>query len=503
MIIKSYYIINTNPVGIHPEMSMLTLGALLVGIGVAAEGCSGGQGNVDEMKKPNVLFLLVDDLRPNLGCYGDPLAVTSHIDRLAESGVVFTRAYCQQAVCNPSRTSMLTGLRPDEAGVTDLVIHFRERVPDVVTLPQLFKNNGYLTLGAGKVYHATPFIVDDLSWTRPIPPYETRRYLLPENQVGTRKQNASEGADVPDTAYTDGKTAALAMKYLEEAAGTGRPFFLAIGFNKPHLPFNAPKKYWDIYQEKDFVIEPREKPEGSPGLAFHNWEELRGYRDIPDSGALAPEKEQELWQGYYACISYIDSQIGKIMDKLAELNLRENTIVVLWGDHGYHLGEQNIWCKSTNFELDARVPLIISAPGMKGNGQSSDAIVETLDIYPTLADVGNLQPESSLSGVSLRPLLENPEADWKNIAFHQFIRPYDALRNRKPTHMGYSIRTEDWRCTWWWDLSTGEVAGKELYRLEGSAIERENLSGNPEFTEIEEELSEKIINYKTGNYYKE
>ena len=503
MINTSCHIINKKTAGYQADMTRLAIGALAVSLGLAAEGCSRGPGVPAGKQMPNVLFLLVDDLRPSLGCYGDSLAVTPHIDRLAEAGVVFTRAYCQQAVCNPSRTSMLTGLRPDEAGVTDLETHFRDRVPDVVTLPQLFKNNGYLTLGAGKVYHATPFIVDELSWTRPIPPYETRKYLLPENQVGTRKQNASEGADVPDTAYTDGKTAAYALKYLEEAAETGSPFFLAIGFNKPHLPFNAPKKYRDIYQDRDFVVSPRERPAGSPGLAFHNWEELRGYRDIPDSGALTPEKEQELWQGYYACISYVDAQIGKIMGKLEELNLSENTIIVLWGDHGFHLGEQDTWGKSTNFELDARVPLIISAPGMKGNGQTCDAIVETLDIYPTLSDLGGLQPESKLSGVSLRPLLEDHGTEWENIAFHQFIRPYDALRNRQPTHVGYSVRTEDWRCTWWWDLSTGEVAEKELYRLEGSAIERENLAGNPGFAEIEEELSEKIISYKSGNYNKD
>ncbi len=480
----------------------LSLGSVILSLSPGLHGCAGDRAGVASEKPLNVLFFFVDDLRPELGCYGDSMVHTPNIDRLAGNGLVFTRAYCQQAVSNPSRTSLLTGLRPDEDGVTDLETHFRDKVPEVTTLPQLFKNNGYLTLGAGKVYHATPYIVDDLSWTRPIPPYKTRNYLLPENQVGTRKQNASEAADVNDTAYTDGKTANYALQYLEEAQKTGKPFFLAIGFNKPHLPFNAPKKYWDLYRDHDFLISNRERPAGSPELAFHHWEELRGYRDIPDSGALSTEKEQQLWQGYYACISYVDAQIGKVMDKLEETGRLENTIIVLWGDHGYHLGEQDTWCKSTNFELDARVPLIISAPGAAGNGRYCDAIVETLDIYPTLAGLCGLEPESPLSGISLQPLLNDPGKKWDQIAFNQFIRPYAALRNGKPSHMGYSVRTDKWRCTWWWDLATDQIVEKELYDLSGNRVEKENLSGRPEYADIESELGKLLVLYREGRYVK-
>jgi len=460
-------------------------------------------GNIySQATQPNVLFILVDDLRNNLGCYDDPFAVTPHIDALGQKGVIFNRAYCQQAVCNPSRTSMLTGLRPDETGVTDLETHFRENLPDVTTLPQLFKNNGYLTLGAGKVYHATPFIVDSLSWTRPIPVYDTRSYLLPENHIGKRKQNATEAADVDDFAYGDGKIVATTLRYLDEVKASGKPFFIAMGLNKPHLPFCAPKKYWDMYDEKEFQISYRERPGGSPDLAFHNWDELRGYRDIPDSGPLSPEKERQLIHGYYACTSYADALVGKVVNKLEELDLAENTIIVLWGDHGYHLGEQDTWSKSTNFELDARVPLIIATPGMKGNGQSCNAIVESLDVYPTLADLCNTKHSSRLSGISLVPLLEKPSSSWEHIAFHQFIRPLSALRSGQVTHMGYSVRTDEWRCTYWYDHQDNQIVEKELYHLKKDGIELENLSGQSEYIEIEDRLSSLLEEYRMGEYRK-
>ncbi|TFH50368.1 MAG: iduronate-2-sulfatase [Bacteroidia bacterium] len=458
---------------------------------------SASNGNEKVTGRPmNVLFFFVDDLRPNLGCYGDKTAVTPNIDMLARSGVMFSHAYCQQAVSNPSRTSLLTGLRPDENGVTDLETHFRDNVPDVVTLPQLFKNNGYLTLGAGKVYHSTPFIVDEPSWTRPVPDYLPRAYMLPQNLVENAKMSSFESADVADNAYPDGKTADFAIGYLQEASTENKPFFIAVGFTKPHLPFCAPSKYWKLYDSDSFVISDRDRPAGSPDLAFHNWEELRGYRDIPKSGPISREKEEILWKGYYACISYVDAQVGRVLETLDKLGLRENTVIVLWGDHGYHLGEQDLWCKSTNFELDARVPLIISAPGEKGAGEECNAIVETLDIYPTLAEICDLTPQSKLSGISLKPLLVNPDKKWKNIAFNQFIRPYGALRNGKPTHMGYSVRTPEWRCTCWWDLSTGKIVEKELYYLKNYSLEKENLAGRKKYFRIEAELTARLIAYK-------
>ena len=455
----------------------------------------------EKQGKPNVLFILVDDLRPNLGCYGDTLSFTPNIDQLANRGVVFTRAYCQQAVCNPSRASLLTGLRPDEIGVYDLVTHFRDKVPDVITLPQIFKNNGYHTFGIGKVFHAKPETLDPISWSEPGPIYEVGNYLLPENQIGTGKQNVTEAADVNDTAYIDGKIANDAIHYLEKAKASGQSFFLAVGFKKPHSPYCAPKKYWEIYKKTQFEVTNRDKPIGSPDIAFHKWEEIRGYRDIPKTGEISLEKEQEIWHGYYACISYVDAQVGRILEILDKLDLSKNTIIVLWGDHGYHLGEQQLWCKATNFELDARVPLIISAPGMKKNGSKSEAIVETLDIYPTLIDLCKIQPQGKLSGVSLRPLLKNPDKKWKNVSYNQFIRPWP-LGKMSPTHMGYSVRTEEWRCTFWFDFKSGSIEDKELYHLIGNSIEMKNLAGEPEYSNIEAKLARLIDDYKNGKYIK-
>ncbi|MBE0679182.1 MAG: sulfatase [Bacteroidales bacterium] len=452
-------------------------------------------------EKPlNVLFFVSDDMRPNLGCYGDKYAVTPNIDRMAATGVVFSNAYCQQAVSNPSRTSLLTGLRPDETGVVNLETHFRTKLPDLVTLPQLFKNNGYLALGTGKVFHALKETVDPVSWSAPVPNYEVGGYLLLENQGGGGKKNATEETDVNDTAYIDGKITLDAIRFMTMAKNENKPFFLAVGYKKPHAPYVAPKKYWDIYRDKPYVITDRERPTGAPALGFHNNEEIRGYRDVPDAGPIPPEKEQQIIQGYYACISYVDAQVGKVIAALDSLGLKENTIIVFWGDHGYHLGELDLWCKSTNFELSAKAPLIISAPGMNGNGHSSSAIVEFVDVYPTLADLAGLTPQGELSGESLVPLLENPDAKWKNIAFNQFTRPYRAIRKFPPTHMGYSVRTDEWRCTYWWDLKTDEVVEKELYSLKDNKLEKENLAGNPQYAKIEKKLVQMVTDYRNGNY---
>lgn len=485
---------------------MKTLNVLIAGFCLFILGIIPGHAQ-KKQDKPNVLFFFVDDLRPNLGCYGDPYAVTPNIDKLAQTAVIFNRAYTQQAVCNPSRASLLTGLRPDENGVTDLVTHFRDKVPDVTTLPQIFKNNGYLAVGTGKVFHTRPTTIDPVSWSKPMNQFPDRGYLLPENQ-GKGKQNISEAADVPDSAYTDGKIANEAIRLLKEAKlakAKGQPFFLGVGFKKPHAPYVAPKKYWDIYKDVNFKIVQPEKPVGTPELAFHQNQEVRGYRDVPDEGPIPAAKQQEIWHGYYACISYVDAQLGKVMKSLEELGLKENTIIVLWGDHGYHLGEQTSWAKSTNFELDTRVPLLISAPNMKGNGKKSDAIVETLDIYPTLIDLCNIQPESKLSGISLKPLLSKPHKKWNDIAFSQFFRPYKALTKKEPmTHMGYSVRDDRWRCTYWYDLNTNEVVEKELYHLTGNNIniEDENLAGKPEYAKTESRLADLIDQYKNGKYNK-
>lgn len=457
-----------------------------------------------DQPRKNVLFFLVDDLRPNLGCYGDSRAHTPNIDRLAGRGVAFANAYCQQAICSPSRTSMLTGLRPHETGVYNLQTHFRELVPNAVTLPQSFKNDGYFTASTGKIFHNSKHTLDPVSWTKVISPRGGRTYVLPENQNRKGKQGITEAADVPDTAYTDGKIAMEAMHLLTEAREKDTPFFIAVGFLKPHAPFCAPKTYWDLYNRSAFGVTDRNRPVGSPDLAFHQWQELRGYRDVPDEGGLSPEQEQKMIHGYYACISYVDAQIGKVMDHLETLGLSDQTIVVLWGDHGYHLGEQDLWCKSTNFELDARVPLIIASPEMEGNGKMTKAIVESVDIYPTLSELCGMEQKHELAGTSLTPLLDDPLMSWEYPAFSQFVRPYQAAINQKslPVYMGYSVRVAGWRCTYWYDIEGKNVVERELYRMDHSDPERENVAGRPAVAAIETRLADLIDQYRRNQYRK-
>ncbi len=450
-----------------------------------------------ESSKPNVIFICVDDLRPNMGCYGDSRAVTPHLDKLAGRGVTFNNAYCQQAVCNPSRASVMTGLRPDQIGVTNLESHFRQRLPDVETLPQAFMRDGYQSIGIGKIFHGQKNTQDDVSWSKPPVmnlSQKKNEYVLEGNREGG-KADAYEWSDVDDEAYEDGRIAKEAIRELKELKKSESPFFLAVGFKKPHLPFCAPKKYWELYDEKMFaVVSHPQKPTDAPAIAFHDCQELRGYRDI-GQGEIGAAKVSKLWQGYYACISYVDAQIGKIIDTLDELELTENTVIVLWGDHGYHLGEQGLWCKSTNFELDARTPLIISAPGVSKAGVHSQSIVEALDIYPTLADLCGLKTSGKLAGLSLRPVLVNPKAEVKQAAFSQFVRPYAALRNQPPTHMGYSVRTKEWRCTAWFNAQSDSIEFSELYRLNDGRIEVKNCSGESSYSKTEKELTDLLKAY--------
>ncbi|MBN2295295.1 MAG: sulfatase [Pirellulales bacterium] len=327
--------------------------------------------------RPNVLFLAIDDLRPALGCYGDKTALTPNIDRLASRGMVFNRAYCQQAVCSPSRLSLLSGLRPDTIRVWDLATHFREAVPDAVTLPQHFKNHGYHTLSIGKIFHGGGKPAKDPpSWSAE-PQYDIvrnakMRYALPKNLKGKKsKRSAAEAADVPDNAYIDGVVCDASIAALDELQKRDDPFFLAVGFRKPHLPFCAPRKYWDLYDRSKIPLPvTTEHPRGAPELAVRSWKELEGYTDIPEDGQLSLKKIRELRHGYYACVSYIDAQVGRLLDELDRRKLSKNTVIVLWGDHGYHLGEQGLWTKANNYEWSTRVPLIIAG---RNNQMSSVA----------------------------------------------------------------------------------------------------------------------------------
>lgn len=451
-------------------------------------------------RKPNVLFIAVDDLRTTLGCYGDKTAVTPHIDRLARRGMVFNRTYCQVAVCNPSRASLLTGRRPDTIRVWDLKAHFRQALPDVVTLPQYFKENGYHSRSIGKILHGSgPPAKDPPSWSHE-PLHDTTRatsgrYALPKNLEGEGlKRDSCESADVADSYYIDGTVCEDALAALRALQDNDRPFFLAVGFRKPHLPFCAPKKYWDYYRRGQ--IPPpvsNSHPVGAPELAVRSWLELEGYRDIPERGPIPEAKMAELRHGYYACVSYVDALVGRLLDELDRLALRDNTVILLWGDHGFHLGEQGLWTKANNYELSTRAPLILSVPGQPNAGATCNALVEFVDVYPTLTEACGLDVPDGLEGVSMMPLIENPGRPWKRAAFSQY--PRDKKKNRHNGHgdiMGYAMRTSGYRYVEWREWKTGEIVARELYDSARDPSEMKNLAPNPSFRETVDELSKML-----------
>jgi len=439
-------------------------------------------------ERPNVLFIAADDLRCDLGCYGHPLVKTPHLDRLAEGGVLFNRAYCQQALCNPSRASLLTGRRPDTLGIWDLPTHLRQVDPQIVTLPQCFKQHGYFTQNIGKVFHNWRQEIhgDPQSWSVPaVMHYAT--HGSDEPQVGgqrlppsTSQAPRTERRDVPDSAYFDGRIAELAVAALNKLCQKQQPFFLAVGFWKPHLPFNAPATYWDFYRRPDVSLPGNpHPPRDVPNIALHNGRELRGR----GGRKLSEAHVRELRHGYLAAISYMDRQVGRLLDELQRRRLADRTIIVFWSDHGFHLGEHGLWCKTSNFELDARIPLIISVPGGQ-KGAQTEALVELLDLYPTLTELCGLEAPQGLEGTSLVPVLENPAATVKSAAFTQHPRP--AYYQGRPEVMGVSVRTKDVRYTEWRNFQTGQVEARELYDHDNDPGETRNrIDAPPDQAELD------------------
>lgn len=430
--------------------------------------------------KPNILFIAIDDLAPALRCYGNLIAKTPHIDRLAASGVRFDRAYNQLPLCNPTRASVMTGLRPDTIKVYDLDRHFRDEVPEAVTLSQTFMRNGWWAGRVGKIYHynvpasiGTDGFDDPPSWQETVNPKgrDKADEALIFNAEPHRKISAALSwlaADGADEEQTDGMIATEAIKMMQ--AKRGQPFFLGVGFFRPHTPYVAPRKYFEMYPLKDMRLPyaPKGDRDDIPTAAFaHNC-------PVPHYG-LDELTLRKALQAYYATVSFVDAQVGRLMAALDRLGLVDNTIVVLWSDHGYHLGEHNgIWQKRTLFEQASRTPLIIRAPGARGNGTACTRIVEFVDIYPTLTDLAGLKPPKGLEGRSLRPLLDNPLAKWDGHAITQVLRPADQ-RLAKPV-MGRSIRTGRWRYTDWAEGNSGV----ELYDHASDPMEFNNLALEPD-----------------------
>lgn len=454
-----------------------------------------------EAKRPNILFIAVDDLKPVLGAYGDKLAITPNMDRLAARGVRFDRAYCNQSICGPSRLNLMLGSRSTSTGIYNFGTDFRKPMPDAVTMTQHFINHGYRAEAVGKIYHTGHGNTDDkLSWSVPTLVEKVVEYLKPESSAGGKltreealfsnrelgrihdlpKGAAWESADVPDNAYADGRIADEGIKRLQAAKERkDTPFFLALGFVKPHLPFTAPAKYWNMHDPAKFtVLHDLDTPRGSPRYAGKRGHEISNYAPVPPSGLPDDDTARKLIHGYYAATTYADAQIGRVLDELDRLGLAGNTVVVLWGDHGWHFGDHGIWTKHTNYEQANRIPLVIAAPAIKPG--VSDGFAETVDIYPTLAELAGLpQPDGAqpIDGLSLVPALKSLKKGSRDHAYHCFPR--------EGGRIGRAIRTGRYRLVEW--KKPGQPAGEaelELFDYQKDPRETRNLaSEQPEVVE--------------------
>lgn len=464
-------------------MNKLTKMLPLIGGGVAFSLLNSCSSNVSQKGRQedrmNVLLIMVDDLRPELGAWGKQYIHSPNIDKLASEGVSFKNAYCQIPVSGATRASLLSGVRPDRNRFVDFYAWLEKECPGAVPVSGYLKENGYTTISYGKVFHNYPDCEESWSekWTPDVKHW--RDYQLPENmsrQLANGKGPAYERLDVADSAYIDGRVANKAVSKIKQLATTKEPFFLAVGFVKPHLPFTAPDKYWRMYDEKDIRLPENysKMPENAPKEAEHIWGELRGYGGIPSKGPLADNLARTLRHGYYACVSYTDAQIGKVMQALKDNNLDENTIVVLVGDHGWSLGEHTLWCKHSTFKNCTNPPLIVRLPNAKVKGES-EALVEYVDIYPTLCDYLGLEKLPQLHGESLRPVLENEGAGFKDAVFSRYIN-------------AESVKTKRYQYTEWYD-DKGEVTANMLYDHFLDDKENVNVANNKEYADVVKSLS--------------
>ncbi|WP_168433614.1 sulfatase [Pontiella sulfatireligans] len=492
----------------------------------------------------NVLFIAIDDLKPWLGCYDHPVVKTPNMDRLAEKGTVFRNNYCQVALCGPTRMSIMTGLRPDTTQVYNMggelwhIDTARKRAPQLRTIPEHFKANGYITLGFGKVMDSrnTDKGQDTRSWSGPKGVrWDWDESLYPVKPVGggyqdpvTRKilesaaaeitrrgikkksdrmaflstvegaRPVCESMDLPDEAYAEGNVmAAPAIKAIRRFGKNKEPFFLAVGFYKPHLPFVAPKKYWDLYSPDDFKLAAvQHYPEDGVRYAETEYVEARGFHPVPGEGAIPEDLQRHMLHGYAACVSYVDAQVGKLLQALEEAGLQDNTVICLWGDHGFHLGDKQVWGKHTNFEEATRAPLIIASPSIPGRVVEDKIMTEFVDVFPTLCELTGLEPPSGLEGKSLINLMRSERPLENKPAVSQYLRNMDD----EGLVMGWAIRTPRYRYVEWRKTSvenlqythSGEVVGRELYDYEADPNETRNVAGMPEYSPVLTDMTEQF-----------
>ncbi|RYD24426.1 MAG: DUF4976 domain-containing protein [Verrucomicrobiaceae bacterium] len=449
--------------------------------------------HAQDAPKRNVILICVDDLKPVIGAYGDKLAITPNIDRLAAKGVRFDYSYCNQAVCSASRNNLLLGSRSTSIGIYDLSQNFRKAVPDAVTMPQYFMKNGYKAEAVGKILHTGHGNTDDaVSWSVPTITESVVEYLNPESTAGGKltreeayftnkelgrinqlpKGMAWEISDAPDNAYSDGRIAEESIKRLQAAtANKDSPYFLAVGFTKPHLPFTAPRKYWDMHDPKKFKLAENTKPPvDAPPIAGKHGGEITNYDPIPDNGNVNDENARKLIHGYYAATTYMDAQLGKLLDEMDRLKVWDNTVVVFWGDHGWHLGDHGIWTKHTNYEQSVRIPILIAAPGVKPGATKQPT--ETVDLYPTIVELAGLSKPvvpQPMDGLSLVPVLKDNSKNIRDHIYHCFPRGEGRI--------GRAIRTERYRYVEWKKPGAPlEDAKLELYDYQEDPTEKQNLA---------------------------
>ncbi len=453
----------------------------------------------EKSKKMNILFIAVDDLRLQAGMYGEPQMKTPSIDKLGESGRVFNRTYCSVPVCGASRASLLSGIYPTAKRFVDYNTRKDKDAPEVTSLPLHFKNNGYTTLARGKIYHH--YDDDSQAWSeKPYHPLfshdgigwqcyltDESKEIVEENRNPSNpnevKGPAYEAADVPDNSYPDGMVTDKVLEDLEKFSQSEEPFFLAVGFWKPHLPFNAPKKYWDLYDKNDIILADNPfPPKNAPAQAMHDWGELRRmYAGIPQEGPVSDELARELIHGYYACVSYTDAQIGKILNELDRLGLAENTIVVLWGDHGWHLGEHTLWVKHCNFDKVMNAPLLVRAPGIETRDNNhSNSLIEFIDIYPTLCDLADLEKPGHLDGKSFVKVLKDPDASIHKAVYSRYFG-------------GETLVTQRYAYTEW--TENGEMKANMLYDHKYDRDENINVVYDPDYKDVANEMKQ-LLNQK-------
>ncbi|MDC0584179.1 sulfatase [Bacteroidales bacterium] len=436
--------------------------------------------NMVAKDKPNVLFIIVDDLRPELNCYGATHIVSPNIDNLSSTSVQFNNSYCNIPVCGASRASVFTGLRPAKKRFVTYYSRADEDAVGIPTMNTYFKDNGYYTVSNGKVYHHADDSEDGWNelWDA-IPTKEEsgwRNYLEAQNIKDELAKSgpAYEGADVADNAYRDGKIAEKSINDLIKLSKSDKPFFLSVGFLKPHLPFNAPKKYWDMYPDESIKLPDNNyRPKNAPDAAFHTWGELRAYKDMPVKGPVTDEQAKKLIQGYYACVSYTDAQVGKVLHALDSLGLSENTIVVLTGDHGYNLSEHTLWCKHCNFKNALQVPLLIRKPG-ESKSAKTNSLSELVDIYPTLCELTGVEKPTHLQGKSLVPILNDPAEKVKDFVICKY-------------HGGVSVKTEQYSYTEWYNKEDKSYA-RTLFDHIKDMDENINVAEKAEYKHISDSL---------------